>query len=164
MSNLIAQTTEAMIAFYSGDIRRINHFLCVHGLAKAIGELEGLSPKVQEILEIAALTHDIGIKVVEEREGTCTPAQQEKEGPPAAEKLLRGIACPEAVTARVSALIGRHHTYANIDGPDCQILLEADFLVNISGMGITEKAVQSFKRKVFKTRSGLHFLNLMYGA
>ena len=161
---MITKTTEAMIGFYSGDIRRINHFLCVHGLAKTIGELEALPSDVQEILEIAALTHDIGIKVVEDREGTCTHAQQEKEGPPAAEKLLRGIGCPEEVIMRVSTLIGRHHTYTNIDGLDCQILLEADFLVNIFGLGIKENAVQSFKRKVFKTRSGLHLLNLMYNA
>ena len=164
MSTMITKTTEAMIAFYSGDIRRINHFLCVHGLAKTMGELEGLPSKQREILEIAALTHDIGIKIVEDREGSCTPTQQEKEGPPAAEKLLRNIGCPEDVIARVTTLIGRHHTYTNIDGPDCQILLEADFLVNIFGMGIKERAVRSFKRKVFATRSGLHFLNLMYRA
>lgn len=164
MSNLIAKTTEAMIEFYSGDIRRINHFLCVHGLAKTIGELEELPSNLQEVLEITALTHDIGIKIVEDREGSCTPAQQEREGPPAAEKLLRSIDCPPDIIERVSTLIGRHHTYTNIDGLDCQILLEADFLVNIFGMGIKENAVQSFKRKVFKTRTGLHFLNVMYKA
>ncbi|MDL2266468.1 HD domain-containing protein [Desulfovibrio sp. OttesenSCG-928-G15] len=162
--SMVIKTTEAMIAFFAGDIRRINHFLCVHGLAKTIGEMEQLSSEMLEILEIAALTHDIGIKVVEDREGSCTPAQQEKEGPPAAEKLLRDIACPENIIERVSTLIGRHHTYTNVDGLDCQVLLEADFLVNIHGMGIKENAVQSFKRKVFTTRSGLHLLKLMYGA
>jgi predicted metal-dependent HD superfamily phosphohydrolase len=161
---MVTKTAEAMISFYSGDIRRINHFLCVYGLAKTIGELEGLPPETQEILEIAALTHDIGIKVVEDELGACTATQQEKEGPPVAEKMLRELDCPENIVQRVSILIGRHHTYTNIDGPDCQILLEADFLVNIHGMGIDEKAVQSFKRKVFKTKSGLDLLNLMYGA
>lgn len=164
MPNMIAKTTEAMVAFYSGNIRRINHFLCVHGLAKTIGEFEALPPNLQEILEIAALTHDIGIKIVEDREGSCSHAQQEKEGPPAAEKLLRGIGCPEDIILRVCTLIGRHHTHTNIDGLDCQILLEADFLVNVHGRGMKEDAVQSFKQNVFKTRSGLHFLNLMYGA
>lgn len=163
MSNLTAKTTEAMIAFYSGDIRRINHFLCVHGLAKAMGELEGLPQKQQEITEIAALTHDIGIKIVEERDGACTPAQQEKEGPPAARQLLATIGCPEDIAARVCTLIGRHHTYANVDGTDCQILLEADFLVNIHGMGLKVSTARSVRKKVFKTQSGLRFFDLMYG-
>lgn len=44
----------AMIHYYSGDARRINHFLKVYGFAKAIGELEGLDERTQEILEIAA--------------------------------------------------------------------------------------------------------------
>ncbi len=161
---MIAKTTEAMLNFYSGDIRRINHFLCVHGLAKTIGELEQLDRKTQEILEISALTHDIGIKVVEDKLGSCTPAQQEKEGPPVAADMLRALGCTKDIISRVSTLIGRHHTYTDIDGIDCQILLEADFLVNIHGMGINEHAVQSFKKKVFKTESGLRFLKAMYKA
>ena len=29
-----------MIKYYAGDIKRINHFIKVHGYAKAIGEAE----------------------------------------------------------------------------------------------------------------------------
>jgi hypothetical protein len=32
---------------------------------------------------------------------------------------------------RICFLIGHHHTYTKIDGPDFQILVEADFPVNI---------------------------------
>ncbi len=43
------------------------------------------------------------------------------------------------------------------------ILLEADFLVNIHGMGIKEKAVQSFKRKVFKmTTSEMEMMEILW--
>jgi hypothetical protein len=51
----IGQVINAMIGYYAGDVRRINHFLKVYGFAKAIGELEGLDESTQEILEIAAL-------------------------------------------------------------------------------------------------------------
>lgn len=51
-----------MINYYAADPRRINHFLKVYGFAKAIGEMESVNAETQEILEIAALTHDIGIK------------------------------------------------------------------------------------------------------
>ena len=55
--NHIGQVINTMIAYYTGDVRRINHFLKVYGFAKAIGEMEGLDESTQEILEIAALIH-----------------------------------------------------------------------------------------------------------
>ncbi|MDR1580195.1 MAG: hypothetical protein LBS35_07545 [Synergistaceae bacterium] len=35
------------------------------------------------------------------------------------------------ITERVVYLVEHHHTYSDVDGPDYQILLEADFLVNM---------------------------------
>ena len=57
------QVTKAMIDYYKGDPKRIQHFLKVHAYAKLIGEQEGLDKKTLDILEVAALTHDIGIKI-----------------------------------------------------------------------------------------------------
>ena len=56
----------AMTDFFAGDVNRIQHFVKVHSFAKIIGEEEGLDGKTQEILEAAALVHDIGIKPAEE--------------------------------------------------------------------------------------------------
>lgn len=78
----------AMIAYNSGDAKRIQHFIKVHALAKLIGEEEKLDAKTLYILEATALTHDIGIRNSEKKYGTCTGKQQEVEGPPEAEKLL----------------------------------------------------------------------------
>ena len=52
-----------MIEYYSGDPKRIQHFTKVHSYARLIGQLEHLSDDTQNILEIAALVHDIGIKI-----------------------------------------------------------------------------------------------------
>ena len=41
---------------------------------------------------------------------------------------------------RVQYLIGRHHTYNDIDGIDYQILVEADFLVNMYEDSLSKKA------------------------
>ena len=60
--NPVSLVQSAMIDYFTVDVRRINHFLKVYGFAKAIGELEGLESHSQFILEIAALTHDIGIR------------------------------------------------------------------------------------------------------
>ena len=51
-----------MIKYYAGDKKRINHFIKVHGYAKAIGEAEELDERTMLILETAAYVHDIGIK------------------------------------------------------------------------------------------------------
>jgi uncharacterized protein len=41
----IKHVTQAMISYFNGDVKRINHFLKVHAFAKLIGELEGLEGK-----------------------------------------------------------------------------------------------------------------------
>ncbi len=61
--SLVSRVKENMIAYYSGDSKRIHHFLKVHTFAKLIGEMEGMTGKPLEILEVAALVHDIGIKI-----------------------------------------------------------------------------------------------------
>lgn len=160
--SIIPQVTAAMIAYYAGEVRRVGHFLTVYGYAKAMGELEGLDAKTQEILEVTALMHDIGIKASIEKSGKYTPASQELEGPPVAKAMLEKLGYDPVRTERVCRLIGRHHTYTDIDGPDCQILIEADFLVNFDGMSMSEDAIRKVKRNVFKTKTGLAFLTDIY--
>ena len=63
----INKVTTAMIDYYQGQPKRIQHFLKVHAYAKLIGEQEGLDKEILDILEVAALTHDIGIKISEEK-------------------------------------------------------------------------------------------------
>jgi hypothetical protein len=161
--SIIPRVTAAMIAYYAGDVRRIGHFLTVYGYAKAIGELEGLDAPTQEILEVTALMHDIGIKASLDKYGKYTPADQEREGPPVAGAMLEELGYDAARTERVCRLIGRHHTYTGIDGPDCQILIEADFLVNFDGLSMGEDAIRKVKENIFKTKTGLAFLTDIYG-
>ena len=89
--NHIGQVINAMIAYYAGDVRRINHFLKVYGFAKAIGEIECLDESTQEILEIAALTHDIGIKNSEKKYSSSAGKYQQIEGSPEAKTLLADL-------------------------------------------------------------------------
>ena len=57
----IATAIEKMTDFYKGNIHDIYHFLKVWAFAKNIGEAEGLDPKTQETLEMAAVVHDIDV-------------------------------------------------------------------------------------------------------
>lgn len=160
---MTARVTDAMIVYYSGDMRRITHFLAVYGFAKAIGEHEKLDAPAQEILEIAALTHDIGIRASVEKFGKSSAATQQTEGPPVARAMLTALGCPENVVERVCWLISRHHTFGNIKGQDYQILVEADFLVNITGLAMKEGTIRKLKKNVFRTEAGLRFLANIYG-
>ncbi len=152
-----------MINYFSGDPKRIQHFLKVHSLSELIGRQEKLTDKELFTLEAAAYVHDCGIKNAERKFNSCGGKLQEQEGPPVAKKMLAGLGFDEETTERVCTLVGRHHTYKNIDGADCQILIEADFLVNLYEDGVSEKAVLAAKEKIFKTTSGTKILNDMFG-
>ena len=158
----IGKIIDAMIAYYAGDVRRINHFLKVYGFAKAIGELEGLDEGTQEILEIAALTHDIGIKNSEKKYNSTAGNHQQIEGPPEAQKLLQGLNFESDVIDRVCWLIAHHHTYTDIKALDYQILIEADFLVNACEDNMPPEAISTVLANIFKTQAGIKFLNDCY--
>ena len=150
ISGLIIKMTE----FFSGDPKRIQHFIKVHTFARVIGRAEGLDIRTMYCLDVASVVHDIGIKNSEKKYGYNTGKTQEKEGPPEAEKLLIPLTDDAAFIERVCYLVGHHHTYSNIDGMDYQILVEADFLVNLYEDKEHIKAVRSAYEKIFRTQSG----------
>ncbi len=153
----------AMIDYFAGDPRRIQHFTKVHAYARLIGREEGLAPREQFILETAALVHDIGIRPAEAKYGSCSGALQEREGPAEAEALLRALDVDADVIERVSYLVGHHHTYAGVDGADYRILVEADFLVNLHEDGESQKAVRAAYERVFRTAAGRKLCRVMFG-
>jgi len=152
----------AMTAYNAGDARRVNHLIKVFGFAKTIGEREGLDADTQEILEIAALTHDIGIRNSERKYGNCTGEHQQEEGPPEARALLCALGAEEKIIERVCWLIAHHHTYHDIQGMDYQVLIEADFLVNAYEDEMDEDAIRAVRDKLFRTKSGVELMNFLY--
>ena len=162
--NRLTKTALAMCEYMEGDVKRINHFMKVHSFAQIIGEAEGLSEREQEILEVAAYVHDIGIKNSEIKYGSSSGCYQQIEGPGEAEKLLKKSGYDNEFIERVKYLISRHHKYANIDGMDCQILIEADFIVNTFEDGIGEDTIRDIYNKIFKTKSGKEIMRRLYGA
>ena len=62
----------------------------------------------------------------------------------------------------MSYLVGHHHTYSNIDGIDYQILVEADFLVNIDEDEMTKETTKNVREKIFKTKSGTQMLDNLF--
>ncbi len=153
---------ERMIRFDSGDPHRIQHLTKVHAFAAFMGRREGLPAETQLILEAAAIVHDIGIRPAEEKYGRHDGPLQEKEGAPLAKKLLLETGFTQAQADRVSYLVGHHHTYTDIDGMDYQLLVEADFLVNLHEKGDDPVAVRTALDTVFRTGSGRSLAEEMF--
>lgn len=159
---IISGIIDKMTEYYAGDPRRINHFLKVHALAKTIAELEGADAQTLFTLEAAAVVHDIGIKLSEQKYGSSAGNYQELEGPPVARAMLTALNIDAAVIERVCYLVGHHHTYGSIDGLDYQILVEADFLVNIYEDNLSAKQADAICNKYFKTKTAITLLNRLY--
>jgi HD superfamily phosphodiesterase len=159
---MVEKVLHRMIDYFGDDVRRINHALKVYGFACTISRLEKLSMEFIDIVEIAAVLHDIGIPISEKKYNSCIGKYQEIEGQPIALEILEKLNIKPEIIERVCYIIGNHHTYTKIDGIDFQILVEADFLVNIYEDEMTETAVSSVKEKYFKTITGISLINSLY--
>ncbi len=163
MQNRINRLYWKMIAFDRGQPDLIQHFTKVHAYAKLIAETEGIDPHTQEVLEAAALTHDIGIPVCNQKYGSHPGPLQEKEGPPLARAMLSDLDFSPEEIDRVCALVGEHHTLSPIDGIDHQILLEADFLVNCFSHGNSRESLYHTWQTVIATNAGKAIFADMFG-
>ena len=159
----IEELVEAAVKYDCGDPKRINHFMKVLAYATFIGEREKLSPEELEILEAAALLHDIGIHNAEQLRGTSAGKFQELEGPPVAADILLSLGASEEFTQKVCNIVGRHHTYTGIDSAGLQILIEADFLVNMLEDDMSERSIRKAYEQIFKTESGKKLCRVMFG-
>ena len=143
-----------MTEFYSGDPLRVQHFMKVHAYSALIARLEGLGGRETFILETAAYTHDIGIKPAEKMYGSSNGKLQEKLGPPVARDMLAKLGFDDELTQRVCAMIAHHHTYTDIDSTELQILIEADFIVNLFEDNSDADTIATAIHKIFRTESG----------
>ena len=153
-----------MIRYFDQDVTRIQHFVKVHSLARLIAVGENMDAASLYILQAAALTHDIGIKPAEEKYGCSNGKMQEQEGPIVAQHMLKQLGFDNYVIDRICFLIGHHHTYDNIDGLDYQILVEADFLVNIFEEHYSDTELVQVYHNIFVTETGKMIFRKMYGS
>lgn len=163
MENVVHNIMFEMVEYFSTDVKRINHALKVYGFALNIAQREHVPDDQYFTLAVASVLHDIGIKESERKYHSSAGRYQEIEGPPIVREFLKKYDLEAQWVERVCFLVGNHHTYNNIDGIDFQILVEADFLVNIFEDDMNEEQIQSIKEKYFKTKTGMDYLRSMYG-
>lgn len=157
-----AEIIRNMIAYSNGNRHDINHFVKVYTFAKTIGECEGLDRDTQTILEIAAIVHDIACPLCREKYGNTHGKYQEREGPALVRDFLADSGLSQAAVDRIAWLVGHHHTLQGIDGPDHQILIEADYLVNADESQYSGENVENTLERVFRTETGRALLQSMY--
>lgn len=153
---------QEMTRYYSGDAKRIQHFLKVYEFASLICDMENVEENTKFLTETAAIVHDIGIKISEEKYNSSAGKYQELEGPDVARPMLKKLGYAENFIERVCYLIGHHHTYHNIQGIDYQILVEADFLVNMYEDELSKHTIESALKKIFKTEAGIWLCKTIY--
>ena len=100
-----------MVDFEKGCPKRIQHFLKVYEFAHLIAEAEHMKHKDKELLEAAAIVHDIGIRPSKEKYGYCNGKTQEEEGPKHARELFAEFeGLSDEFVDRICYLIAHHHT------------------------------------------------------
>lgn len=159
------KTEETMIKMISqaeGNLHDIEHFLKVWGYARTIGNAEGLDSFRQEVLETAAIVHDISCPYCRRKYGSAPWDKQEAESAALLAEFFQDEDISEDVKNRVVYLVSHHHTPSLIDDVDFQILIEADYLVNASEHGFSRNKIREFGEAWFRTVAGRKLLQTIF--
>lgn len=159
---LIQQLINKYIEYYGSEVHMTNHMLKVYSFARNIAVLEGIEGELLNIIEVTSILHDIGIKESLRKYNSAEGKYQEKEGALAAREWLMEYELPKDSIDRVCYQIEHHHSYNYIDNIDFQILVEADFLVNIDENGMNKDQIKTIRDKYFKTDTGKKLIDTLY--
>lgn len=158
----IEEIMKKMIDRAEGNHHDINHLMKVHSFARTIGLMEGLDDETQYLLEASAIVHDIACPLCRKKYGSTAGNLQEAESEPLLREFFMDTDIPEDQLERIIYIVTHHHTYSGSRGPDYQILLEADFLVNADESERYRKEIKQFRKNVFRTASGLALLDSVF--
>lgn len=152
-----------MIEYNRPDLKRINHAMKVFAFAQALCHGEDADAATRLVVGITAILHDIGVHEAERKYGSSAWNYQEQEGPKVAAGLFAHLGLDSAVLERCLYIIGNHHSYDKIDGQDFQLLVEADFMVNIFEGGEKRAARLAMADATVRTKTGRQLLLDLYG-
>ena len=158
----VAEVVRKMVENSKGDLHDINHFMKVYAYAKTIAEGENLSPEQQKLVEVTAVVHDIACPLCRVKYGNANGKHQEEESAALIKEFFADSDMSKEFVDRVSYIVSHHHTITGIDGIDYQILVEADFLVNLAEEQSSRETIESVKGKIFKTKTGIWLINKIF--
>jgi HD superfamily phosphodiesterase len=149
---------------YLRNLRSIEHAVKVYAYVAGIGREEALSPVEYETLKAAAILHDIGIPEAVRIHGSGAGPFQEAEGAKLVPRFLEEAGVAGVDRDRVVWLVGHHHT-AEKAGEDrlLQILMEADYLVNLAEGNLGDTSPQTVRDRFFRTAAGKRYITALFG-
>lgn len=156
---------KSMKDYFGDDTRRIKHALKVLNFSEEIISGENIrNEKMEKIIIITAILHDIGIKNAERKYNSSAGRYQEIEGPPVAREIMMKHNEDPEIIKRVLYIIGGHHTASKIDEIDFQIIWESDLLVNIEEDELYKDTdnIRNIIAKNFKTVTGIKIAKKLY--
>ena len=146
---------------FGDDTKRINHVKKVlkyskQFLAKENGDWHIVIP--------AAILHDIGVKMAEEKYGSSAGEYQEKEGPPIAKKILLKLGLRLEHIDEICEIIAHHHSPGIVNTNNFKILYDANLLSNFKDKTKKEDKSELKKKinKIFLTGIGRQTAEKMY--
>ncbi|WP_438314303.1 HD domain-containing protein [Candidatus Caldatribacterium sp. SIUC1] len=149
---------------FAEDPRMVTHTERVLALARHIAWEMAIPEREQRVIELSALLHDVGIVAAQRKYGSREGKYQHLEGPPVAREILEEMGEEREITERVLFIVGHHHDFSTIDGMDFQILVEADFLVNVEEGAVSRKDFAALVDRVFVTPVGKRLAQEFLGA
>ncbi len=114
-------------SYFGADADRIEHTRRVLDFARRILAQEKGD---RDVVEAAAMLHDIGIPEALRRHGSSAGPYQEKEGVPIAREILERLGAPAELTEHVCGIVGSHHSLGEVETPEFAVIWDADGLVN----------------------------------
>lgn len=151
---MISQVISEMIRILKHDRAQMEHAMKVYVYASMIGDLEGLKGDRLRGLRAAAILNDIVLPACLDREGAWNKDLQKNLGEPMVREVLHRLGY-DRYADHVAYLVGHSHNYFEEmdDHLDLQILIEANFLVNLAEGRCAEKPEEVYNR-YFATKTG----------
>lgn len=148
------------LRYEEGHSRRTQHILKVYALAKLFGEQEKLSTEEQQILQAAAILHDIPIKYCKEHyNGDTRQYNQKQVAPFLVTHFLNAANYLPSYITRIVDLVVCHHDYDKPKDRLLQLLMEADLIINCYENQPDRKRAE-YVKELFQTDSGKELLAL----
>ncbi|MFW6137734.1 MAG: HD domain-containing protein [Spirochaetota bacterium] len=152
---------EEMVNFYGDERKWVDHTREVLSYAEEILKTEQGD---WYIVVPAAILHDVGIKIAQQKYGSYAGPLQEKEGPPVARKILLKVGLNMESIDEICSIIAHHHSPGKIKTKNFSILYDADWLVNLRDEYNVKdrKKLSGIIAKVFLTETGRKLARKMY--
>lgn len=147
-----------VLCYEEGHCRRTQHVLKVYALAKLLGEQEQLSMEDQQILQAAAILHDIAIKYCKQHcSGDASQENQQREAPHLVYDFLSKANYLPSYIPQITELVLHHHDYTGDRNNLLQLLMEADLIINCYEGELSREQAASVQR-LFQTSTGKELL------